>query len=187
MRKELVYDVYLETNANNVHKAILQQLYENWTSVEEGRGLVFCLYTSETQELCEFLNKEFDQTICGYYHGKLKADQKKLMYDDWISGKTKIMVATKAFGVDIDFAKIRLVIHNGHSASLLDYAQETGRAGRDGNRSRCITIFNERNCQRFIDLQQNEEKTEDVQRMCNFLKVQFIMQNAKGVIVVSQT
>jgi hypothetical protein len=79
MRKELVYDVYMETKAKNVHNAILQQIKENWASIEDGRGLIFCLLTSETQELCDFVNKESRQTICGYYHGKLNADQMKLM------------------------------------------------------------------------------------------------------------
>jgi hypothetical protein len=68
----------METKAKNVHNAILQQIKEK-TSIEDGRGLIFCLLTSETQELCDFVNNEFRKTICAYYHGKLNADQKKLM------------------------------------------------------------------------------------------------------------
>lgn len=50
----------------------------------------------------------------------------------------------------IDFPEVRLVIHNGMSRSLLDYAQETGCGGRDGQTARCITVLNDSYCEQYI-------------------------------------
>ena len=53
------------------------------------------------------------------------------------------MVATSGFGVGIDYASVRLVVYVSLSYSLLDYIQQTGRVGRDGERAHCVTLVSQ--------------------------------------------
>ena len=76
-----------------------------------------------------------------YYHGKLDPFEKATNAKAWLDGKAKIICATSAFGMDIDKADVRFVIHDSIPRSLEDYYQPAGRAGRDGNQSSCIIMF----------------------------------------------
>lgn len=76
----------------------------------------------------------------------MKPEERQRMFQDWVSGKIKAMAATKAFATGIEFSKICLLIHKGQSSSLLEYAQETGHDGRDGQLATCITIYNRKKC-----------------------------------------
>jgi superfamily II DNA helicase RecQ len=98
-------------------------------------------------------------------------EDRQRMFQDWLSGKIKVMAATKALGTGIDFPKIRVVIHKGMISSLLDYAQETGRGGRDGQVATCITVYNDQYSNRFIEMQESQANKEQAQRMQEFLKV----------------
>jgi ATP-dependent DNA helicase RecQ len=158
-------------NSNKLDDTILEQLKSKRTAIEDGRAVVFCLYTSDTEQLCELINNDFQATVCGYYHGQMKPEERRGMFQDWLSGKIKVMAATKAFGTGIDFPKIRVVIHKGMISSLLDYAQETGRGGRDGQVATCITVYNDQYSNRFIEMQESQANKEQAQRMQEFLKV----------------
>ena len=74
------------------------------------------------------------------YHGEMDAHSRQESYTKWKSGEVKIIVATKAFGMGIDKSNIRNVIRNGVPESVLAWAQELGRAGRDGLQA-CATIL----------------------------------------------
>ena len=76
-----------------------------------------------------------------YYHGKLDHFEKGNNAKAWLDGKALIMCATSAFGMGIDKADVRFVIHNAIPRSLEDYFQKAGRAGRDGCPSSCILMF----------------------------------------------
>lgn len=73
------------------------------------------------------------------YHGEMDAHSRQVPYTKWKSGEVKIIVATKAFGMGIDKCNIRNVIRYGVPESVLAWAQELGRAGRDGLQA-CATI-----------------------------------------------
>jgi ATP-dependent DNA helicase RecQ len=76
------------------------------------------------------------------YHGKLGPRVRRENQERFMSGDLKAMVATNAFGMGIDKADIRFVIHYAFPGSLEAYYQEAGRAGRDGEPARCILLFN---------------------------------------------
>ncbi|MFL9912154.1 helicase-related protein [Paraburkholderia sp. RL17-337-BIB-A] len=77
---------------------------------------------------------------------------RKAAQEQFMSGATRVMVATNAFGMGIDKADIRSVIHYQMPGSLDAYYQETGRAGRDGKPADCVLLFdlNDRRIQHFF-------------------------------------
>lgn len=78
------------------------------------------------------------------YCGSMSEERKQHMHGKWISPlgrKVRVMVCTKAFGTGIDSENVRAVIHFGGSDSLVEYAQEVGRAGRDGKAADGVVIF----------------------------------------------
>jgi ATP-dependent DNA helicase RecQ len=76
------------------------------------------------------------------YHGKLPARERRDNQDQFIAGDLDAIVATNAFGMGIDKPDIRFVVHYAIPGSLEAYYQEAGRAGRDGEPSRCVLLFN---------------------------------------------
>ncbi|MDT8435549.1 MAG: RecQ family ATP-dependent DNA helicase [Gemmatimonadota bacterium] len=76
----------------------------------------------------------------GAYHGGMDAVTRAGLQDDFLSGRLRVMCATNAFGMGVDHATIRLVVHLGMPPSLEAYVQEAGRAGRDGADADCLLV-----------------------------------------------
>ena len=106
---------------------------------EEGTGIIYTASVRSANELHDWL-KEHGVSV-GRYHGKMPHRERERMQMEFMRGDHKVMIATKAFGLGIDKPDIRFVYHFEFPDSLETYAQEAGRAGRDGLASRAVLLY----------------------------------------------
>jgi ATP-dependent DNA helicase RecQ len=106
-----------------------------------GAGVVFCATRKTAEAMAELVTAA--GTTCGCFHGGLDSDIKKEIQQRFIQGDLPVIAATNAFGMGVDKADIRVVIHADIPGSLENYLQEAGRAGRDGDAARCVLLFDE--------------------------------------------
>lgn len=104
-----------------------------------GSAIVYTRNRKRTREVAELLvNNEITAT---FYHAGLNNDVKDQRQRSWLSGESRVMVATNAFGMGIDKPDVRLVIHVDLPDSPEAYFQEAGRAGRDGQKAYAVLLY----------------------------------------------
>uniref|UniRef100_A0A0N5BIR9 ATP-dependent DNA helicase n=1 Tax=Strongyloides papillosus TaxID=174720 RepID=A0A0N5BIR9_STREA len=131
-------------------------------------GIVYCLSIKESEKLGEYLR--VNGISATFYHGKLDRDKRNQILQDWLDEKIKVIVSTSAFGMGVDKGNVRFVIHHAMPSRIVDFVQETGRAGRDGLPSTCLTLFNIYDATRRIKLNINKpDILEDIHQMVKLL------------------
>jgi len=105
----------------------------------KGSGIVYVRSRKETAEIARFYNS--NGIKADYYHAGLPVDERSKKQDNWLHNRTRIMVATSAFGMGIDKADVRFVVHMEMPESLEAYYQEAGRAGRDEQKAYAILLY----------------------------------------------
>jgi ATP-dependent DNA helicase RecQ len=163
-RENLRFSVTHVKSDREKDEQLLQYLRE-----QNGAGIIYAATRKRCEELAEWLPEKTRRPI-GVYHAGLEPDQRRRVQDDFMSGKLSAIVATNAFGMGIDKADIRFVIHYNMPGTLEAYYQEAGRAGRDGQTSDCRLLFaySDRYLQEFF-IENRYPARETVKKVYEFL------------------
>ncbi|MBK7978068.1 MAG: ATP-dependent DNA helicase RecQ [Deltaproteobacteria bacterium] len=135
VRPNLRFEVARTVN-DDVKRARLFELLED---TPRGTVIVYTATVRAADEVWAHLGTQ--GVSVGRYHARLPAASRRDAQDRFMSGNTRVMVATKAFGLGIDKPDIRLVAHYHVPDSLESYQQEAGRAGRDGALARAVLLY----------------------------------------------
>lgn len=132
-RPNLSYSVFNVPSKINKIVDILQKV--------NGTGIVYCKSRKRTREISDLLNMH--GIMADYYHAGLSQEQRNAKQEAWLKDQLRIIVCTNAFGMGIDKPSVRIVVHADTPDCLENYYQEAGRAGRDGNKSYAVLLYNE--------------------------------------------
>ena len=165
-RTNLNYRVF-EKNSNDDKYSFIRDLIQER---EHCPTIVYVSTTKGADELARRLNE--DGFEARSYHGKMKAEDKKINQDLFIGGEVPIIVATSAFGMGVDKKDVGLVIHYQISDSLENYVQEAGRAGRDESiTADCFVLFNEDDLDKhFVLLNQTKLHLKEIKQIWRSIK-----------------
>lgn len=167
-RKNLSFSVF-ETELRD--KKIIEIL-----SKVEGSAIVYAKTRKRTIEITELL--QHYRISADFYHGGLDNVSRFQKQENWIKNRTRVMVATNAFGMGIDKPDVRVVIHADMSENLEAYYQEAGRAGRDGQKSYAVALYEKADLLRVeTDILKKYPPIETLknayQQLCNFYQIAY--------------
>jgi ATP-dependent DNA helicase RecQ len=152
----------------------LSKILNHCVSNADQCGIVYCQTRKSVKEVARLLHA--NKISVGIYHGGMTKEDRDLMLNDWLKNKIKVMVATNAFGMGIDKPDVRYVLHYEFPPTLEAYFQEAGRAGRDGNPSRTIVFWEDRDITSLNERIDNQFPPSSLVKqtyraLCNHLKI----------------
>jgi ATP-dependent DNA helicase RecQ len=138
-RKNLAYQII--KNENKLGK--LEQIFKK----NPFPTIIYVNSRKKTEDISNFINAK--GYLSTFYHGGMTTESKTKAFNSWMKEDRLIMVATNAFGMGIDKPNVKVVIHLDLPASLENYVQEAGRAGRNGEKSFSVVLQNENDINSF--------------------------------------
>ena len=167
-RPNLAYKIWKTEDKYNTAAQILRH--------QKGSSIIYCNTRRQTEQLAYFFNQS--GLSSDFFHGGLSADDKKKKLSDWQNGFIQHITATSAFGMGIDKADVRTLIHMQLPESIEHYYQETGRAGRDGKTTNAYLLFHEGDPQELTNqflnyIPTNQELTATYKDLCNFFQIAY--------------
>ena len=133
-RPQLSYSVFKVESRQNKLLEILKNV--------PGTSIVYCKSRRNTKEIADWL--KLNSIRADHYHAGLNNEERNNKQESWINNKTRVMVCTNAFGMGIDKADVRTVVHYDVPDCLENYYQEAGRAGRDGKRAYAVLLYGQK-------------------------------------------
>ena len=138
-RNNLAYQIL--KNENKLGK--LEQIFKK----NPFPTIIYVNSRKKTEDISNFINTK--GYLSTFYHGGMTNESKTIAFDSWMNEDRLIMVATNAFGMGIDKPNVKVVIHLDLPASIENYVQEAGRAGRNGEKSFSVVLQNENDINSF--------------------------------------
>lgn len=117
--------------------ALLQLLKKH----EGQAGIIYSSSRKTCEELTALINHFFGKNTVVTYHAGLSSEERSHIQEDYLANKIQLITATNAFGMGVDKANVRFVVHYQIPGSIENYYQEAGRAGRDGKESDCYVLY----------------------------------------------
>lgn len=165
-RPNLSYSCLYEENKENRLLKILQNV--------KGSAIIYVQSRKKTKNIADFLVK--NKISADFYHAGLSHEERNSKQENWIKNRTRVIVATNAFGMGIDKPDVRVVVHLDLPTSMEAYYQEAGRAGRDEKKAYGVILYNQ------VDIQDLQGKIEQTfpsveviknvyQRLANYYKM----------------
>ncbi|QIG89408.1 RecQ family ATP-dependent DNA helicase [Chryseobacterium sp. POL2] len=143
----------ISVNITDKYQKIKDFLLQNRTA-----GIIYTRTRKEAEELSHFLQNSGLEQV-NFYHAGLPRKDKERLQKQWQASHSRVLVSTNAFGMGIDKDNVRFVIHFSPSASIENYYQEIGRAGRDGEESIAYLFWNDQELQEFDAILKNQIPT----------------------------
>ncbi|CAB3379093.1 Hypothetical predicted protein [Cloeon dipterum] len=164
-RSNLFYDVVFPDTMEGQELADLVDFMD--CAAEDGErasGIIYCRTRNQTEELVCRLGSVGVFALA--YHGGLKDKERIRVQDDWMQEKCKVIAATVSFGMGVDKANVRFVVHWGLPQNVAGYYQESGRAGRDGRPARCRIYYSrqERDAVTYLLQKTLSEQTKEIKK-----------------------
>ncbi len=158
-------------------QAVLQNIIQYLNEHPDDSGIIYCLSRRGTEDMSNNLRE--NGINAAYYHAGLSSTERTKVQEDFLKDKTRVMVATIAFGMGIDKSNVRFVMHADLPKNIESYYQETGRAGRDGLPSEAILFYSYADViklKRFAMIEGNEDQSDlmlrKLQQMADFAEMQ---------------